>query len=182
MEEHEIPINIYTHDLLGMEKSGWHRADHPNEEFSEPTPLSSKQKYITILFCLGFLCFVALGVWTIQRKVFPTNMEEVNNQVFSPFEAFPIEVNKESITFGFEKTQLLFPIYSNYYEEPYWRWGAKVAFSEIDEEQARKIDRHEKSWNEIVPPPNWKSLSHTQPLIVYHHYGCANGLLYYSNR
>lgn len=153
MEEHEIPIDIYTHDLLGMEKSSWHQAEQPKVEFSEHTPLSSKQKYITILLCVGFLYFVAVGVWTIQRKVFPTNMAEVNAQVFFPKPTAPIkqvnagyyEVRANELIFTSSHDSRI--DFAPFYFRPVYRHHNYSAFSEIDRKKSRKIEEWNKRWN-----------------------------------
>lgn len=187
MEEHEVPLDIYTHDLLGIEKSNWHRADQPKEGFSEPTPLSQKQKYITILLCVGFLYFVALGVWTIQRKVVPSNMAEVSSLVFIPSQIsprevnteslplwlveshalFPLEVNTESFPFRLVESHAFFPLFFNFDTESYWNW--RPAFSEIDKDLARKIDNREEICNSITPPSNWQELIHPERNYIVVH-------------
>lgn len=169
MEEHETPIDIYTHDLLGMKKSSWHRTEQPKEEFPEPIPLSPKQKYITILLCVGFLYFVALGVWTILPKRFSMKMAEVNTQVFIPSQVIPTE----SIRLRFVESHTFLPIYSSYHYKTYWSW--RPAFSEIDKDLAWRMDRREAIWNSITPPPNWENLRNDHDDYMYINVGCLNG-------
>lgn len=71
MEEHEVPLDIYKYDLLGMEQPTWHQAEKADEPEPEVQPIrfSQKEKYVIVLMCVGFLYFSSLGVWLMNREV-----------------------------------------------------------------------------------------------------------------
>lgn len=71
MEEHEVPLDIYKYDLLGMEQPTWHQAEKADEAEAEVQAIqfSQKEKYVIVLMCVGFLYFSSLGVWLMNREV-----------------------------------------------------------------------------------------------------------------
>lgn len=188
MEEHEVPLDIYKYDLLGMEQPTWHQSEQAEEEAVavEPIRFSQKEKYVIVLMCVGFLYFSSLGVWLMNREVEAKkpNIKGTNSftsldlaipaaQVPAIGEVDDIQriiqgtpqacdahgVSSMPIIVPPQKTEAWSMQSHQALIDAYWD---QERLSEIDAQLGKRYDalsrQSEQFNNQVVPPPNWSLL------------------------
>lgn len=188
MEEHEVPLDIYKYDLLGMEQPTWHQAEKAEEKEVpvEPIRFSQKEKYVIVLMCVGFLYFSSLGVWLMNREV---EAKKPNIKGTNSFTSLDLAIPAAQATAIGEVDDIQriiqgtpqacdahgvisMPIIVPPQKTEAWSMQSHQALidaywdqerlSEIDAQLGKRYDalsrQSEQFNNQVVPPPNWSLL------------------------